>query len=116
MIWKEGRAEWKPAGSLKGLFPVATSTAPQKAPPIAHSFTNWWIAEYSIASLGCPSQSLGAAAKRVPGNRKGFYPILAGKLLAAPPCSALRERQQRRDRTIFKIFLAHFGPGNRIAC
>jgi hypothetical protein len=33
MIWKEVMAEWKPAGSLKGLFPVTTSTSPQKAPP-----------------------------------------------------------------------------------
>lgn len=33
MIWKEGMAEWKPAGSLKGLFPPTASTVPQKAPP-----------------------------------------------------------------------------------
>lgn len=33
MIWKEGMAEWKPAGSLKGLFPPIAAPAPQKAPP-----------------------------------------------------------------------------------
>ena len=33
MIWKEGMAEWKPAGSLKGLFPPTTAPAPKKAPP-----------------------------------------------------------------------------------
>ena len=33
MIWKEGMSEWKPAGSLKGLFPPTAAPAPQKAPP-----------------------------------------------------------------------------------
>ena len=43
MIWKEGMAEWKPAGSLKGLFPPTAAPAPQKAPPplpTASSITN----------------------------------------------------------------------------
>ena len=43
MIWKEGMAEWKPAGSLKGLFPPTAAPTPQKAPPplpTASSVTN----------------------------------------------------------------------------
>jgi hypothetical protein len=33
MIWKEGMTDWKPAGSLKGLFPLPATTVAEKAPP-----------------------------------------------------------------------------------
>lgn len=33
MIWKEGMTDWKPAGSLKGLFPLTATTVAEKAPP-----------------------------------------------------------------------------------
>lgn len=48
MIWKEGMAEWKPAGSLNKLFPPTASTAPQKAPPaLPSSATNASLANNS---------------------------------------------------------------------
>lgn len=33
MVWQEGMAEWKPAGSLKGLFSPSSGPSPSKAPP-----------------------------------------------------------------------------------
>jgi hypothetical protein len=33
MIWKEGMAEWKPAGSIKGLFPDSSAKSSRTSPP-----------------------------------------------------------------------------------
>ena len=34
LIWKDGMANWAPAGKVKGLFPVQETVAPAQIPPL----------------------------------------------------------------------------------
>ena len=107
MVWKEGMAGWKPAGSLKGLFPPAPApteaASPRSAPPPlpapssggaspevrSHPLVRKLLAD-KLLLVGCGLGLSVLLTVALPGRLRGVFFILDVALGVGTVCFAYR--------------------------
>jgi hypothetical protein len=67
MIWKEGMAEWKPAGSLKGLFPDSSGKTTRTAPPAIPQVASPSPTQDSLSTIKQAESPVGLAVPVIAG-------------------------------------------------